>query len=1118
MYQALHKLYDLATSTIPMSASNRHSSEYTQLWLDLAALRAEDDPDEAAALFKRMKSLRIGQNIPQFWQAWADLEASLHNYDRATRFRKEASLCANVDPPPTPVPTSANVSTAKRKLPLRPPRRVGASNAAEEERQFSVKTDAEQLASDSVQRSSSRGAQRSYSSLSQDVPTIPLATEEGASSDTQNLPENLSPEVLRSSRHDHAREDVPQIFTSPHDMEDLRTRKRIASTVGGDGVREHTGNLELQDRPAGLVDTRESGLERQLEAGGEQISNKSTMEREFSQRMMLMTPVEGQQKLDSSGYSRMGDINRSKYHGQRNLGLGSFDMNHQSISLKQAETPTFIERRQGTPCDAGKLEKFDLSGKDSKSDCRQENTFGRTGALGYMSHDDRPHSSSSKQSEARNATEPIYCQGRSGEEKHKVDTSSLTNSEKRFQNPYRNSIYTPEGNHHYMMSAERIRISSDSKGKQDDEVDRNTQEKLKTSLSSVSEVRYRREQVQRRYLGSELHGERPHPTDFGQLNSPILVGERKTEGSKGNENLELKRDLYVSPEYRYHSEYGKNDDSGSRPQRERHLPSRPRHNAISSVIKHGELATLHGERKGPTSQPKWGTHDDRSKEESNGVPYNNDTKCSEEGNNGFPSNRQTSHGVSRGSPSSYSNGHDNCPGTVEGSGSSQTTSMNNRCARIIHFLHGIHPDSLVTVNQRPYLILEMVGKGGSSKVFKVLSHDMKILALKRVKVPSGCTNFNATIDSYANEIGLLKKLRGSPTIIELFDAEVRKETGMIQLIMEYGDIDLAKLLLREKGKTINDNFRRMYWQQMLEAVHTIHEARIIHGDLKPANFLIVGGTLKLIDFGIAKAIVAEDTTKIVRDSQVGTPNYMSPEALMCDGDEPEGEGYESSGAEESDHKGSGRDRGSTVRRYKVGRGSDIWSLGCILYQMVYGRAPFAHIRNTIQKLACIQNPDFEIVYKKVDNKLVLDVLRGCLQRDPERRMSIPQLLQHGFLCGDGGGKGRPGLGGTDGSAGVGTSCDVRLVIYKVFELLQKQGYEKMVIEGRTVNLVKGDDVFENVVRGLVQELGGGKKGQGGCGEGATTEIGLSARKERNGKGIRTPTASAVTTSGGVIKI
>lgn len=68
---------------------------------------------------------------------------------------------------------------------------------------------------------------------------------------------------------------------------------------------------------------------------------------------------------------------------------------------------------------------------------------------------------------------------------------------------------------------------------------------------------------------------------------------------------------------------------------------------------------------------------------------------------------------------------------------------------------------------------------------------------------------------------------------------------------------------------------------MLKAVHSIHEQRIIHGDLKPANFLFVRGTLKLIDFGIAKAIQNDNTTHIYRESQIGTLNYMSPEAI-CD--------------------------------------------------------------------------------------------------------------------------------------------------------------------------------------------------------------------------------------------
>lgn len=67
-------------------------------------------------------------------------------------------------------------------------------------------------------------------------------------------------------------------------------------------------------------------------------------------------------------------------------------------------------------------------------------------------------------------------------------------------------------------------------------------------------------------------------------------------------------------------------------------------------------------------------------------------------------------------------------------------------------------------------------------------------------------------------------------------------------------------------------------QQILLAVNTIHEERIVHSDLKPANFLLVKGSLKLIDFGIAKAIMS-DTTHIQRDSQVwcacGAIDYLT---------------------------------------------------------------------------------------------------------------------------------------------------------------------------------------------------------------------------------------------------
>ncbi|MES1907006.1 MAG: hypothetical protein MHM6MM_000209 [Cercozoa sp. M6MM] len=303
----------------------------------------------------------------------------------------------------------------------------------------------------------------------------------------------------------------------------------------------------------------------------------------------------------------------------------------------------------------------------------------------------------------------------------------------------------------------------------------------------------------------------------------------------------------------------------------------------------------------------------------------------------------------------------------------------------------------IEVNQTPFLVLELVGRGGSSKVYKVLGPKGRLYALKAMRSQSSAQH----MVNVRNEIKLLRRLRGKPHVIQLIDAQVMPPHVM--MVFEFGEIDLASMLRRlateEQRRSSDGALRtlvrdavtlRFYWRQMLLAVQTIHDARIVHGDLKPANFLFVRGELKLIDFGIAKAL-SDNTTNILRDSQVGTLNYMSPEAIL-----------------EADQQVHERSDTAGEDRYKLSRAADVWSLGCILFQMVFARTPFSHIRNTIKKLHAITNPSTQIPFpspnledpecpKTHKDAQLVRMIRACLSRDPRQRPSIPELLQHPFL-------------------------------------------------------------------------------------------------------------------------
>lgn len=366
----------------------------------------------------------------------------------------------------------------------------------------------------------------------------------------------------------------------------------------------------------------------------------------------------------------------------------------------------------------------------------------------------------------------------------------------------------------------------------------------------------------------------------------------------------------------------------------------------------------------------------------------------------------------------------------------------------------------IYVNNNAYLKLDgVLGKGASSSVCRIISvspllnnsnniekdtknkdnnyeninintntnvnvnTDVQIYAYKRIDIRQTLPEDTEEIlASYANEINLLKQCRGSPYIINLIDYEVNRKNLYVSMVLELGEVDLATAInYYKKNSTststtidqsiisskVNPFFMRMVWERMLLAVDYIHEQRIVHGDLKPANFVFVRGQLKLIDFGISKEI-SNDTTNIVRNGLIGTINYMAPEAVMphtipideMNSEDDEDEINNNNSRNNNNSNSSSKKKQKHHHIIKHGRASDVWSLGCILYQMLYGKTPFATIRNLQQKVALITNLNAEIQYPIITEYLGIDVAKKCLVREVSRRATIRGengLLNHPFL-------------------------------------------------------------------------------------------------------------------------
>jgi mitogen-activated protein kinase kinase kinase len=263
-----------------------------------------------------------------------------------------------------------------------------------------------------------------------------------------------------------------------------------------------------------------------------------------------------------------------------------------------------------------------------------------------------------------------------------------------------------------------------------------------------------------------------------------------------------------------------------------------------------------------------------------------------------------------------------------------------------------------------------VGGGTFGSVYAALNLDSgQMMAVKEIRLQDPQL-IPTIVSQIRDEMGVLQVL-DHPNIVQYYGIEPHRDK--VYIFMEYCDGgSLAGLL--EHGRIEDETVIMVYALQMLEGLAYLHERRIMHRDIKPENILLDhDGVIKFVDFGAAKVIARQGKTLAAEHAgrqnsmPAGTPMYMSPEVI----------------------RGHGTGRLGAV---------DIWSLGCVILEMATGRRPWASLDNEWAIMFNIAqgNPP-QLPTADQLSKPGIDFLEKCFEKDPVKRATAAELLQHEWI-------------------------------------------------------------------------------------------------------------------------
>ena len=260
-----------------------------------------------------------------------------------------------------------------------------------------------------------------------------------------------------------------------------------------------------------------------------------------------------------------------------------------------------------------------------------------------------------------------------------------------------------------------------------------------------------------------------------------------------------------------------------------------------------------------------------------------------------------------------------------------------------------------------YRIERELGRGGMARVY--LAQDLKHARQVAIKVIRPELAASLGRDRFLREIGIAARLR-HPNIMPLYDSG--DADGVLYFVMPYEKgLSLRARLEREGGLPIADGVSIL--RDVARALAYAHAEGVVHRDVKPDNVMLSGDAAVVTDFGIAKAVSAAlieagGSTITQAGSVIGTPAYMAPEQGMGD--------------PATDHR------------------ADIYSFGCLAYEVFVGKPPFAG-STTFQVIAAQMGTAAKSISDSRADvpAAVAGLIARCLQKDPATRpQSASELL------------------------------------------------------------------------------------------------------------------------------